>query len=74
MNWQPIESAPKDGEKRIIIAEFRGDGELVDIDFDATLEEECESWEMPQPYWVWKSAFGRIENPTHWIELPALTQ
>jgi hypothetical protein len=68
--WRPIETAPRNGEIRIIIAEFNHDGELTDIDFDAIYEQECESWELPQPYWVWKSAFGRVEDPTHWMPLP----
>jgi len=66
--WLPIEEAPKDGSFRIIIAQFRGK-ELVDLDFDAVLEKESESWEMPQEYWVWKSAFGRVEEPTHFMIL-----
>jgi len=67
--WQPIETAPKNGEQRIIIAEIVN-GELRDLDFDAVLEQEQESWELPQPYWVWVSAYGRVENPTHWMPLP----
>jgi hypothetical protein len=70
--WQPIETAPHNGEQRIIIAEIRND-ELVDIDFDAQFVEERESWEMPQPYWIWQSAFGRLENPTHWTPMPELS-
>jgi hypothetical protein len=69
--WRPIESAPKDGAQRIIIAQFRDNGELVDMDFDAVFEEEYESWEIPKPYWIWKSAYGRIEEPTHWMPLPS---
>lgn len=69
--WQPIETAPKDGKTRIIIAKI-ANGEIKDIDFDAVLEEECESWEMPQSYWVWKSAFGRVEEPTHFMLMPPL--
>jgi hypothetical protein len=69
--WQPMATAPKDGRTRIIIAQFRG-SELVDIDFDAVLERESESWEMPEVYYVWKSAWGRIEEPTHWMILPPL--
>lgn len=71
MSWQPIDTAPKSGEKRIIIATIR-DGDVVDIDFDATYEEDYESWEIPQPYWFWKSAHGRLEEPTHWIPMPEI--
>lgn len=69
--WMPIETAPRNGESRIMIAAIR-DGEIQDIDFDAIYEQEQESWEMPQVYWVWKSAFGRIEEPTHWAYLPSI--
>jgi hypothetical protein len=48
------------------------DGEIQDIDFDAIYEQEQESWELPQVYWVWKSAYGRVEEPTHWAPLPSL--
>jgi len=71
MQWLPIETAPTDGSVRIMIAEFRG-RELVDIDFDAIQEWEYESWELPQPYLIWVSAFDRVENPTHWCPLPPL--
>jgi hypothetical protein len=67
--WQPIETAPKSGDPRIMIAQFVG-GELHDIDFDAVYEEDYESWEMPQLYGIWVSAFGRVEEPTHWALLP----
>lgn len=48
------------------------DGEIQDIDFDAIFTEEHESWELPQPYWIWQSAFGRVEEPTHWAPLPSM--
>ena len=69
--WQPIETAPKNGEQRIMITRIV-DGEITDIDFDATFEQDQESWEIPQFYWVWKSAFGRVEDPTHWAPLPCI--
>lgn len=69
--WQPIETAPKNGEQQIIIAEIR-DGEVVSMDYDAVLEKESESWELPQEYWVWKSAYGNVEEPTHWIPMPEI--
>ena len=69
--WMPITTAPTNGEQRIIIAEIRN-GELIAIDFDAVLEQEQESWELPQTYWVWKSACGNVEDPTHWMPLPSL--
>ena len=70
--WQPIETAPKNGEIRIIIAEIRQDGEITNIDFDAVLEQESESWEIPALYWVWRSANGNVEEPTHWMPMPEI--
>ena len=67
--WQPIETAPRDGN--IIIATIR-DGEVVAMDYDAMYELEQESWEIPQPYWIWKSANGSVEEPTHWIPMPQI--
>ena len=69
--WMPIETAPRNGEHRIMIAAIHN-GEIQDIDFDAVFEQEQESWELPQAYWLWKSAYGRIEEPTHWAFLPSL--
>jgi hypothetical protein len=67
--WQEIETAPRDGTK-IIIASISRDGTIEDIDFDAFWTSERESWEMPQVYFYWASAYGRVEEPTHWMPLP----
>lgn len=71
VTWMPIETAPKNGEQRIMIAHI-SNGDVTDIDFDAVFAEDRESWEIPEPYWYWKSAFGRVEEPTHWAPLPAI--
>lgn len=63
--WRPIEDAPKDNKRPLYIAEFSSDGELIELDWDATWEAESESWEMPQVYYIWASARGRFEEPTH---------
>lgn len=64
-NWLPIDQAPKDNKRPLYIAQFSSEGELIDLDFDAIWEAESESWEIPQVYYVWKSAYGRVEEPTH---------
>lgn len=65
--WQPIENAPKDNKRPLWLARFNPDtAELVDIDFGASWESESESWELPTVYYFWASAYGRIEEPTHW--------
>ncbi len=65
MKWRPIADAPKDNRRPLYIAQFREDGVLEELDWDAIWETESESWEIPQVYYVWKSANGRVEEPTH---------
>ena len=65
--WHPIETAPKDNKHPLYLAQFNIDtGELIELDWDAAWEAESESWEMPQVYYTWCSANGRVEEPTHW--------
>lgn len=65
--WHPIETAPKDNKRPLYLAQFNTDtGELIDLDWDASWEAESESWEIPQVYYIWRSANGRVEEPTHW--------
>jgi hypothetical protein len=66
MNWQPIESAPKDNKRPLYLAKFNEIGKLIDLDFDG-------GWEYWESYgglrhvngWTWVSANG-LEEPTHW--------
>jgi hypothetical protein len=67
--WLPIDSAPRDGTK-IIIGSLAGDGTIEDMDFDAFWTSERESWEIPEVYFYWASAYGRVEEPTHWMTQP----
>lgn len=64
--WRPMNTAPLDNRRPLVIATFEEDGSIRDIDFDAVWTSESESWEMPEVYWFWASAHGRIEDPTHW--------
>ena len=65
--WLPIETAPKDNERPLWIAQFNQDtGKLIALDWDASWEREQESWEIPQVYYIWRSANGSVEEPTHW--------
>lgn len=65
--WRPMGTGDMKGEP-VMIAEVR-DGEVVGMDYDATLTQESESWEIPQPYWIWLSANGSVEEPTHWAPM-----
>ncbi len=65
--WHPIETAPKDNKRPLYLAQFNTEtGDLIDLDWDASWEPESESWEIPQVYYIWRSANGRVEEPTHW--------
>jgi hypothetical protein len=68
MDWQPIETAPKDGTEVLLVrnGSFRQIG----------------SWRKPcqqadgyrvndgEPCWVGYSAEKRVPEPTHWMPLP----
>ena len=69
--WQPIATAPTDGSQDIFIAVI-SDGEVKQIDFYACIETDSESWELPKEYSYWASAFGNIEEPTHWAPMPEM--
>ena len=65
--WHPIETAPKDNKHPLYLAQFDHDtGELIELDWDAAWEAESESWEIPQVYYIWRSANDRVGEPTHW--------
>lgn len=71
INWQPIETAPKDNKRPLYLAHFNDAGEMTEIDFNASWEAEQESWEIPQVYYIWVSEHGRVEEPTHWAYMDA---
>lgn len=67
MNWQPIETAPKEHDKLLFLGWA---GEAVDIggwDTDPRAE-------TPRPFWNWNDGRGREymrrDPPTHWMALP----
>lgn len=68
--WQPIETAPKNNKRPLLIARFNGDGTIQSFDYNGIWLSESESWEIPQVYWYWASANGYVEEPTHWMYEP----
>lgn len=68
--WQPIETAPKDNKRPLMLARFNEAGQLTQFDYNATWESESESWEIPQLYYYWASENGNVEEPTHWMYQP----
>jgi hypothetical protein len=70
INWQPIETAPKDNKRPLLLASFDNRGVLSNVDFNGSWECESESWEMPQEYYFWNSANGMADEPTHWAYQP----
>jgi hypothetical protein len=63
--WQPIATAPKDGNRPLYLARLSEAGAVDKIDFNGAWESDRESPENPEVYWFWGSASG-IEDPTHW--------
>lgn len=63
MEWQSIETAPKDGTRMIVASEINGAMRVFVGGFD--------------PHWsgnIWVSENSRVSSgyiPTHWMPLPA---
>jgi len=70
--WQPIETAPKDGTQ-IILAELDGGGEVKHIDVGCwdLIDEGWESDIRPYHGWTSNSWPFNDEGPNHWIPLPS---
>jgi hypothetical protein len=69
--WLPIDSAPMDNKRPLLLASFNSDdGTLQGMDYDGSWESDRESWENPEVYWYWASAENNVEEPTHWMYQP----
>lgn len=70
MNWQPIETAPKD-DTRILLA----DHEYVAIGRWRLAIQADEGWQEREAWMTWDCEdalfSGRFDNPTHWAPLPS---
>jgi hypothetical protein len=66
--WQPIETAPKDGTVMILL-EHRREYSSSTIDFGCFEFIENSDWDGAAVY-GWMSNEGKIEEPTHWMPLP----
>ena len=76
MEWQPIETAPKDGQVILVVSNFGGNFHpYVGI---AHWEGDCKDndlWRAGMPD-EWRDAEGRgdeilgFHKPTHWMPLP----
>lgn len=67
MEWQPIETAPKDGTD-VLLCEFRHD-QYVRIEHGSWGLIEVSDFDGMRGY-GWMTDFGSIDEPTHWM--PAL--
>lgn len=66
VQWKPIDTAPKDNARLLLLARIDDKGQILEIDYDASWEYWQESWEMAHINGMaWCSANG-IEDPTHW--------
>lgn len=69
--WQPIETAPRDNKTPLLLARFTADGKLQSFDFDGIWDHETDGWENGDNIsYFWASAFGTVEEPTHWMYQP----
>jgi hypothetical protein len=64
MEWQPIETAPKDAKTVIVYCAF---SDLVNAAYwgGGLDEQHHEAW-----YWVWSDPPETDCHPTHWMPLP----
>ena len=63
--WQPIETAPKDGTKVLLVSN-RGQVYIGQYDDDRWVRK-------PEPYWCiagMPKTHARAQRPTHWMPLP----
>jgi hypothetical protein len=76
--WQPIETAPKDGTDIILMAPGRvtighwttEDECRVDVG-DCGGECRCREYDYTDPSWIsWDGGFTLEHPPTHWMPLP----
>lgn len=67
--WQPIETAPRDGTD--VLLTVIGDDGYGEIDVGSWGFIEKSDWDGSDVI-GWLSNYGRIEEPTHWMPLPAL--
>jgi hypothetical protein len=70
MDWQPIDTVPKDGTNVLLFADGevtygRWRGEVRGED-----QEWAEEWVVPPGWWI-MNTFLPEKAPTHWIPLPA---
>lgn len=69
--WSPIEDAPRNNERPLLLAYFSEDGQLQAVDFGGRWESGSESWELPQIYYYWESMTNTVDEPTHWAYQPS---
>lgn len=63
-NWQPIETAPKDGTE-VLLAEVHN-GTYSCIEHGSWDYLETSEWDGVKCY-GWLTDMGRIDEPTHWM-------
>ena len=72
LEWNPIETAPRNNKAPLLLARFSDSGELKQFDFDGMWDSETDGWENGNNIsYYWSSAFGYVEEPTHWMQQPS---
>jgi hypothetical protein len=75
MNWQPIETAPKDGRKILVYENGEAFCVAWQVDYDIiypktkAAQERAKRWCIPESYQDEQGGFFTVDNPTHWAEI-----
>ena len=70
-NWKPIKSAPKDGASVMLYAPAAKTHKMVICHYHTFSEAPSSEKMIIRGYWRDRTA-TRLDNATHWHELPAL--
>lgn len=76
MNWQPIETAPKDGKEVLLCRAYDADGEPISEDAWGIFVQRAAWWGDDEQSGEWIVYCSLVHEPrlhfvpTHWMELP----
>lgn len=69
--WQPIETAPRDGHTSVLLWFYIGTPGLPGMTFIGIWGYPPDNDKFPGPCWVDPDDGERLGDPTHWMHLPS---